>query len=492
MATVVKTVKAAVKTGIATVKEKLGWEARYKILLIGETGSGKTSFLNLICNYNLVQALGFHAGVEQFHAFNEIKFESDSSKMESKTSYSKLYKIEMGTWPVGVIDTPGFGDTRGMEEDKKHVARVIETLKEEQYINCVCLVINGRAARMSASIKYVLSEITAVLPKTVLDNIIVVFTNTTSPLHLTFDPTEFKTHFGCEINMIFCIENPYCLYEKAKERSLSADMIAKGLKDEFERTAGVLEKMFTEIKALKQVHTYDFIRLYEKKQEVERTVLVTLEAYNCQMQLENELAKIEESISAAQGSKTLHKNFENEIVRHVSEKTSRHNTICGAPGCYSNCHKSCNLDKSFDKEAFKSCWCIKNDNTCRVCGHSYRSHYHDEVLFEKKREKVINEETKRKFDEAKSAEERSKIEKKEIEEKKRKTKEEKQRLSEVLVAAIEEFQKLGISRSYLILLENQLYVIEQYLTADIGNKSYLEKTKTDLENKIKVVKDSIK
>jgi len=31
----------------------------YKLLLIGETGSGKTSFLNLLCNFEVVSKLGF-------------------------------------------------------------------------------------------------------------------------------------------------------------------------------------------------------------------------------------------------------------------------------------------------------------------------------------------------------------------------------------------------------------------------------------------------
>ena len=485
--------KKAVTAGINKAKEKLNWQSRYKILLIGETGSGKTSFLNLICNYNLVQTLGFQAGVKEFHSFHEMKFESDSSKMESKTNNATMYKIEIGSWPVGVIDTPGFGDSRGMEEDKKHVGKIIEALKDETYINCVCLVINGRAARMSGSLKYVLSEVTSILPKTVVKNVIVVFTNTTSLLHLTFDIPELKKYFGCEITRNFCIENPYCLFEKAKEnpRGLTMDMIAEGLKDEFEKTAKTLDKMFTQIKEFEQVHTNDFMVLYNKKQEVEKTVLITLVKYNNQMALEKMLAKETERLEAAILSKSFHEGFESEVEHFKPENTSRHNTICGAPGCYSNCHTPCYLDKSFDKETFKYCGGV-GGVWCHTCGHSYRDHYHNEVIFNKVKEKVIDKDTKAKYDTAKSEEEKSRIAKTNLENQKIECEQEKKRLSEKLVEAIEEFQKLGVSRSYLILLENQLYLIEQYLKAEVGNKDYLEKTKQDLKNKIAVVKESVK
>ena len=483
--------KKAVTAGINIAKEKLNWQSRYKILLIGETGSGKTSFLNLICNYNLVQTLGFQAGVKEFHAFHKMEFESDSSKMESKTNNATMYNIEIGSWPVGVrIDTPGFGDSRGMEEDKKHVGKIIEALEDETYINCVCLVINGRAARMSGSLKYVLSEVTSILPKTVVKNVIVVFTNTTSLLHLSFDIPELKKYFGCEITHNFCIENPYCLFEKAKEnpRGLTMDMIAEGLKDEFEKTTRSLEKMFTQIKEFEQVHTNDFMVLYNKKQEVEKTVLITLVEYNNQMELEKKLAKETEKLIAAILSKSFHEGFESEVERFIVESTSHHNTICGAPGCYSNCHINCSLDKLFDKETFKNCVGI----WCHTCGHSYRDHYHTEVIFKRVKEKRIDKDTKAKYDAAKFEEEKSRIAKTNLENQKVECEQEKKRLSEKLVEAIEEFQKLGVSRSYLILLENQLYLIEQYLKAEVDNKDYLEKTKKHLKNKIAVVKESVK
>ena len=185
----------------------LAGSGEFKILLIGETGSGKTSFLNLISNYAMIQTLGKQVDFDQFRQFNDIKLENAKEhQIESKTSDAKLYKVEFDKMSIGIIDTPGFGDSRGIKEDKEHVKRIITTLKQEESINCVCLVINGRGSRMSATLKCVLSEITAILPRTVLNNVVIVFTNTAHSLDLNFDTSVLTEFCGKIIEKYFVLK----------------------------------------------------------------------------------------------------------------------------------------------------------------------------------------------------------------------------------------------------------------------------------------------
>jgi len=187
------------------------------LLLIGETGSGKTSFLNLLCNYAIVKELGFQTGFEQLKNFNDIELENDQSKhMESKTSGTALYNVEFNGLEIGIIDTPGFGDSRGIDEDKKHMQKIIAALEEVEHVNCVCLVINGRLCRITALLWYVLAEITSIIPKTAFDNVVVAFTNTANVFDLYFDIQILSELFGREVQRFFCIENPYCHFIRAK------------------------------------------------------------------------------------------------------------------------------------------------------------------------------------------------------------------------------------------------------------------------------------
>ena len=333
-------------------------QGQFKMLLIGETGSGKTSFLNLMCNYGMIQTLGKQVGIESFKQFHNIKLENSlSCKMESKTDGATLYTVEYNVVNIGIIDTPGFGDSRGLDVDKQHVIKIIDALKTEDYINCVCLVINGRNSRMSATLRYVLSEITAILPREVLNNVIIIFTNAADPLDLNFEPTVLAEFLGKNIENYFCIENPYCRIEKAKAKTdkLSIEKIARSLQKSFDETAQTLDQMFDTIKDFQKVYTSKFTKLYETKQAIEKKVIILLVAYDNQTKLEDKIKKAQEEAEAALKTKTLNKDFKSTqaIERVITKDTSRHNTLCGHPNCYSNCHAPCNLDKLFDKELFK-------------------------------------------------------------------------------------------------------------------------------------------
>ena len=478
--------------------EKLGWTSKYKLLLIGETGSGKTSFLNLLCNYNLVLTLGFQVGYQHFRSFNDITLENSSKrKMVSKTSDAKAYAVELGDMHIGVIDTPGFADSRGIDQDKKNVQKIIAALKTEEYINCICLVINGRQSRMTATLRYVLSEITAILPKTVINNVIVLFTNTTGYLQLNFKPEELRQYFGQDIKHMFWVENPYCLFEKAKEKqaSISTDMIAESLKDEFEKTAKQLEKMLSVVRNFEKVHTNDFLVLYQKKQEIEETIVTTLTAFNNQTRLERKISQKQQELQSAVKTKTLNEGFETTqtISRTVTVKTTRHNTLCSYPNCYSNCHMPCNLEKRFDKEEFKECWCIRGEN-CHVCGHNYKFHYHNEVKFEEQIEQVlkVDDVMRKKYNDAKSMEEKARLVGSQLTREKQKSEREKARLSQHLVKVINDFHGLGINRNFVMVLENQLFVVEEYLRDEQGDAAAgLRKVHIELTTKIKLVKHSL-
>ena len=501
-----KSLRGSAINAYDTAKHKFGREKHdnsFKMLLIGETGSGKTSFLNLLCNCGTVQALGGKYDcdkLEYFHHFNDLSLENaESHQMESKTNGAKLYNVQLSKLKVGVIDTPGFGDSRGMAQDKQNVKKIIATLKGEDFINCVCLIINGRQARMSATLKYVMSEITAILPKEILDNIIIVFSNTSDPLDLNFDPKELDVFFGGSVTKhIFFIENPYCRFEKAKQKKdiLPRDMIAKSLLKAFEDTAKVLDEMHDAIKDFGPVHTYRFITLFKKKQVIEGSVIQILTAYDNQKRLEKALEVAKEQVDAALRSKNLNKDF--KIVQSLKVvkvvETDRHNTLCSVKGCYSNCHAPCYLEKTFKKSVLKTCKSHGGSSLCKMCGHDYTQHYHNEVKFvtETEEKDLIDEDMRKEFVAAQTQEERARIIFEELEKQLEDSKAERDRLSRTLLVTINKFQTLGINRSYAMLIENQLRVIESRLEGTVGAEAAdLQKTKEDLEKKLIVVRETL-
>ena len=471
--------------------------ASYKMLLIGQTGSGKTSFLNFICNAERIQALGFADASKGFRPFHDIKLENaEARKMESKTSGAKLYETTICGLNVGVVDSPGFGDSRGLKRDKENAEEIIRALSSEDYVNCICLVINGRESRMSTTLKYVLSEITSILPRVVLDNIIVVFTNCADALDVNFDVTALEQYFGQPIteDRIFCIENPYCRYEKArkKQHSLPKEMIAKSLLKMFESAREMLTELHKTIAKFDAVHTHHFEKLYRKKQEIERNTLRLLTEYDHQKDLEAEIKKVEEEAEAASRTKHLNEEYKTTqtFERWVQVPTDCHNTLCGARGCFTNCHAPCHLEKSFNKEAFKHCASMGGGDVCTVCHHRYDVHYHNEVRHVQRTEEVdlIDNETKQRFLEAKGTEEKKRVILAGYVRKRSATIEKRRRLTQELHDTIVEFEELGISRSYAKLLENQIAVIKQRIQAETGGDAQdLREVKEKLEKAYRLV-----
>ena len=467
------------------------------MLLLGETGSGKTSFLNLICNYAHLQKLGHHFnkdGFEKLQQFNDPELEK-GCKMGSKTSETRLYEVdELGLW---VIDTPGLGDFGGDEENLK---KIISCIEEEEYINCICIVINGRQTRITANMKYALTEIASILPIPVLGQVLFVFTNVADPLDLYFDPNEFKTYFGkkVDITAYTCIDNPYSRFERAiemeKEGKIEREYIVQSLRKLFDDTREVLKKMCRMMKKFGKVHAQQFVQLCKKRQAIEGRAFELFSAYDYQKKLEKEITSAQEDVEASLREKQLNPEFYfmKQILKAEATDTAPvHNLLCTIPDCYSNCHLQCQPSMSFhDETVLKNSICFDNGKheDCRECGHSYRHHYHAYRKWEKKIIEVnlVNDEMRKEIEEATSMKDRAKALKKGLEKQLKDSEAKRQKLSAQLLEKIEEFEGSSVGRNYAKLIESQIEVIKLRI-ADSTTEPELQNVKEQLDRKLEVV-----
>ena len=146
------------------------------LLIIGQTGHGKTTFMNALVN--IYMGINFHDKFRYLLVLNENK-----NQLKSITKEITLYKIrskkELNFPPLIIIDTPGFGDTDGVKGDKINLVKFGEFFNSEKinYINCILYITIGANSRFGETDKNIINYLLNLFGKNVKNNFVVGATN---------------------------------------------------------------------------------------------------------------------------------------------------------------------------------------------------------------------------------------------------------------------------------------------------------------------------
>ena len=143
-------------------------------MVVGQTGSGKTTLLNAFLNYLL--------GVkfEDNFRFKLIHEDFGISMAESQTRDVIIYNIrplDKNLPPIRVIDTPGFGDTGGLEKDRLISDKIAEKFRTEvSHINAICFVAQSTNAKLTVNQKYIFNGIMDLFSEDIKENFVAMLT----------------------------------------------------------------------------------------------------------------------------------------------------------------------------------------------------------------------------------------------------------------------------------------------------------------------------
>ncbi|XP_026004945.1 stonustoxin subunit beta-like [Astatotilapia calliptera] len=148
------------------------------IMLFGATGSGKSTLINGMINYIV--------GVEweDSFRFKLINEDQSTSQAHSQTSEVTVYKINHQEgfkipFSLTIVDTPGFGDTRGIERDRETVEQLRNLFTSSHgvtEIDAVCFVAPAALARITPTQNYVFDSVLSIFGKDVAENIRILVT----------------------------------------------------------------------------------------------------------------------------------------------------------------------------------------------------------------------------------------------------------------------------------------------------------------------------
>ena len=75
------------------------------------------------------------------------------------------------------LDTPGLGDTHGIQQDKANIESILNAVNSLQGLTCVVIVVNGTVSRKITSFQNILLGLRGNLPDIVMDHVILILSH---------------------------------------------------------------------------------------------------------------------------------------------------------------------------------------------------------------------------------------------------------------------------------------------------------------------------
>jgi GTPase SAR1 family protein len=250
------------------------------ILLLGQTGIGKTTFINSFANYLVHDTLDDAINGEMkviiptsFSFTDPETFEEQSIQIGGENNHGKTtengqsctQQCQSFVFPVGdrnlrLIDTPGMGDTRGSEQDNKNLFEILTYISHYEHLNGICIFLKPNEERLTISFRLCIKQILHYLHKGVRENMIFIFTSARSTF---FRPGSSKKLLQVLLNeqcgqddleIPFSKENTFLLDNESfrclalrKNRIQVNDEQMENYKDSWHHTVGEYQRLMNYI-----------------------------------------------------------------------------------------------------------------------------------------------------------------------------------------------------------------------------------------------------
>ncbi|XP_062594333.1 uncharacterized protein LOC134255803 [Saccostrea cucullata] len=354
----IKSKKLSIGSGRLCVSEKT-------IMLVGATGSGKSTLIDGLANYL------FEVNWEDNFRFTLVSLEHEEKRRlkdqaVSQTEWITCYSIypDAATkldYALHIVDTPGFGDTRGVQRDQEIINQIREMFllpgdKGMACLDAVCFLVKAPDARLTASQKYILEAILSLFGRDMENNICtcITFAEAQEPPVLA---SLAKTRLPHKTFFKF---NNSALFAENKDRDGLAHAFWDIGKKSFDNFFACLDRM--ETKSLQMTN-----EVLKTRQDLENTVHNLQSLINAGM---SKIAVLEEEMSIFEKHEAEireNKDFVYEVTEQVQDKEDisgkgQHTTNCLT--CNYTCHEKCQIPEDSRKD---HCVAMDQDGTCKQC-----------------------------------------------------------------------------------------------------------------------------
>jgi len=231
------------------------------VLILGETGVGKSTFINAFINYLTYETLAEAMDANRLEQVVPSSFsyqfedengefkqqdivigsspnEGDGTTGESATQKTTVYRIPLpldgDNTILRLIDTPGIGDTRGAHQDMINMEDILSTLRHIDKLHAILILLKPTNSRLALTFRFCVTELLVHLDRDAVHNIVFGFTNTRSSFYTPGDTYKPLQSLLKNVEISLSKHNVYC-FDSESFRFLAALHVTgkamDGLKD---------------------------------------------------------------------------------------------------------------------------------------------------------------------------------------------------------------------------------------------------------------------
>ncbi|RXN17071.1 septin -like protein [Labeo rohita] len=351
------------------------------ILMVGESGAGKTTMINTMINYSL----GVKFEDQEFYQITEET--EDANQSQSQTHEITVYEVfvEENRTSLTIIDTPGYAHTEGYEKDREISEYLIRLFSDEdriRYIDAVCFVMKASQNRLSKKELYVFHSVLSILGKDI-ENSIMFLMSQSDGLPPTDALNAITTaEIPCRRNMK---EQPVHLLFNNRQKDQRDEQYKSQYKSAWKMGEESMEAFFKLLEENNRKSVVMTLDVLKERRRLDACVKNLKWQINEKELKTEELNQIQEAIGQNRDKIQDIKNAPCTVTKKVKVKVlienkswrNKNATCCSV--CQENCHvRGCWWVKDLS-------WCeVMENNHCTVC--TRKCHYSEHVQENKKYE----------------------------------------------------------------------------------------------------------
>ncbi|XP_056119683.1 uncharacterized protein LOC130097032 [Rhinichthys klamathensis goyatoka] len=373
------------------------------ILLVGETGTGKTKLINVMINYMLdVQR-------EDKVWFEITDDQSDRTSAHSQTSSITVYGfyLQESKTDLTIIDTPGYGNTRGAEKDKEIAESLLRLFTAEESVHemdAVCLVIMAQQNRLSDRQIYIFDSVQSLFGRDIAENIVLLFTHSDGARPKNVLTAVKEAKIKCAVNdknqpVFFLFNN--CQSDAADEEDDDDEDHEQRRDQSWNRSFRGTEGLFKFLESVKPKS----LKMTRDVLQQQKHLVANISNLKARVQMtelkQNELKQTQEALEKNKKNVEENNDFEYEVDVPYKEKVDIDLSKAKEAMCCSVCEENCHYPGCW--WASDLSWCeVMKDNHCTVCTNKchYTKHVKEEKIYVTKtrKEKKTYEKLKKNYD----------------------------------------------------------------------------------------------